>query len=225
MIPVNALIPLRKKAYVTYGLILLNCLVFLWQTAQPVPGLNALFKEYAAVMCLVARAPFAPETLLDILRSMFFHGGWLHLIGNMTFLWVFGRHVEAYFGSHRFALFYLAAGFVAAYAETLVNNGLCVPLVGASGAVAGVLGSYLILHPGSRIRTQVFIFRFDLPALLILGYWFLVQLFNGIASLGAVTVDGGVAFFAHIAGFVAGLVFAFAITMVSPPPERFTYVD
>jgi membrane associated rhomboid family serine protease len=225
MIPVNALIPIRKRAYVTYGLILLNILVFVWQTAQPVLSLNTLFKDYAAVMCLVARAPFAPETLLDILRSMFFHGGWLHLIGNMTFLWVFGRPVEGYFGSRRFALFYLAAGFAAAYAETLVNGVLCVPLIGASGAIAGVLGSYLLLYPGSRIRTQVFIFRFDLSAILILGYWFLVQLFNGVASLGAETVGGGVAFFAHIAGFVAGMVFAFLHTITNPPPERFTYVD
>lgn len=225
MIPVNALIPIRKTAYVTYGLILLNILVFLWQTVQPTTTLDSTFNDYAAVMCLVARAPLAPESLLDILRSMFFHGGWMHLIGNMTFLWVFGRHVEGYLGSRRFILFYLAAGFIAAYAETLVNSTLCVPLIGASGAIAGVLGSYLLLYPGSRIRTQVFIFRFDLPALLILGYWFIVQLFNGVASLGAQTLGGGVAFFAHIAGFVAGMALIFLHMMRNPPPERFTYVD
>ncbi|MEZ4667226.1 MAG: rhomboid family intramembrane serine protease [Anaerolineae bacterium] len=196
MLPVNTLHPVRKPAYVTYGLLLLNSTIFLWELTQPSTGLNGVFYRYAAVMCEVAKSPISPETFLDVLRSMFFHGGWAHLVGNMTFLWIFGRNVENYFGSRRFLMFYLFWGFAAAFAETLFNSGLCVPMVGASGAIAGVLGSYLILYPGSRVRVLIVFFRFfprffDIPALIVLGYWFLIQLFNGVLSLGVDTIGGG----------------------------------
>lgn len=230
MLPVNTLHPVRKPAYAIYGLLLLNTLVFVWELTQPTAGLNGVFFRYAAVMCEVAQSPISPETFLDVLRSMFFHGGWAHLVGNMTFLWIFGRNVENYFGSRRFLLFYVLWGFVAAFAETIINSGLCVPMVGASGAIAGVLGSYLILYPGSRVRVMIIFFRFfprffDVPALIVLGYWFVLQLFNGFLSLGANTLGGGVAFFAHIGGFVAGLLLAFVYTMFKGPPERITYLD
>lgn len=146
MLPVNTLHPVRKPAYVTYGLLALNALVFFWELTQTRSQLNAAFFDYAAVMCQVARSPISPETTLDILRSMFFHGSWTHLVGNMTFLWIFGRNVEAYFGHARFLVLYLVWGFIAAFAETVINSGLCVPMIGASGAIAGVLGSYLILY-------------------------------------------------------------------------------
>lgn len=230
MLPVNTLHPVRKPSYVTYGLLVLNALVFFWELTQTRTQLNAAFLDYAAVMCQVARSPISPETTLDILRSMFFHGSWLHLVGNMTFLWIFGRNVEAYFGHARFLVLYLVWGFMAAFAETAINSGLCVPMIGASGAIAGVLGSYLILYPGTRVRVLIVFFRFfprfyNIPALLVLGYWFIIQLFNGVLSLGADTLGGGVAFFAHIGGFVGGLLLAFIYTMFNPPPERVTYVD
>ncbi len=230
MLPVNTLQPIRNKAYITYGLIVVNALVFLWEIAQPTSALNAAFFKYAAVMCQVAQNPIAGESFLGIFRSMFFHGSWTHLVGNMTFLWIFGRNVEDYFGHRKFLLLYVIWGFIAAFAETLVNSGLCVPMIGASGAIAGVLGSYLILYPGTRVRVLVIFFRFfprfyDVPALVVLGFWFVIQLFNGIASLDPNVLGGGVAFFAHIGGFVGGLVFAFIYLMFSKPPERVTYID
>ncbi|MCA0458568.1 MAG: rhomboid family intramembrane serine protease [Chloroflexi bacterium] len=230
MLPVNTLHPVRKPAYATYGLILLNALVFLWQLTNTGEQLNAVFWNYAAVMCKVAANPISVDTTADIIRSMFFHGGWAHLVGNMTFLWIFGRNAENYFGSGRFVLFYLLWGFIAAFAETIINSGVCVPMIGASGAVAGVLGSYLLLYPGSRVRVLIVFFRFfpkfyDIPALIVLGYWFVLQLFNGFLTLGANTLGGGVAFFAHIGGFVGGLLVAFVYMMFKGPPERVTYVD
>ncbi|MBZ0279812.1 MAG: rhomboid family intramembrane serine protease [Anaerolineae bacterium] len=230
MLPVNTLHPVRKKAYITYGLILLNAIVFLWEVAQPPAQLNMAFRQYAAVMCEVAQNPIAPDTFVDVVRSMFFHGGWAHLIGNMTFLWIFGRNVEEYFGHRNFLILYLVWGFIAAFAETLINSNICVPMIGASGAIAGVLGSYLVLYPGSRVRVLIIFFRFfprfyDLPALIVLGFWFVIQLFNGVAALNVDTLAGGVAFFAHIGGFVGGLLLAFIYTMFNPPPERVTYID
>ncbi len=226
MIPINTLHPVRKPAYATYGLVLLNILVFLWQLTQSNAQLIETFNIYAASICKVAANPISVDTAAGILRSMFFHAGWLHLIGNMSFLWIFGRNAENYFGSRRFLLFYLIWGFVAAYTETLFGSSLCIPMVGASGAVAGVLGSYFILYPGTRVRVNaLLLWNFDIPALVVLGYWFILQLFNGVLSLGADSSYGGVAFFAHIGGFVAGLLFAFVVTMFKGPPERLTYVN
>jgi membrane associated rhomboid family serine protease len=230
MLPVNTLMPVRKPAYITYGLIVINALIFLWEVTQTPAQLNQTFFNYAAVMCQVAQGPVNPENWLDIFRSMFFHGGWAHLVGNMTFLWIFGRNVENYFGAGKFLGLYLAWGFVAAFAETLINTTVCVPMIGASGAIAGVLGSYLLLYPGSRVRVMIVFFRFfpkffDLPALLVLGYWFALQLLNGWLALGATTLGGGVAFFAHIGGFVGGLLLTFIYLMFNKAPERVTYLD
>lgn len=225
MLPVNTLHPVRKPAYATYGLILLNALVFLWQLTQSGVQLDAIFNSYAVVMCKVAQNPISVDTTASILRSMFFHAGWLHLISNMSFLWIFGRNAENYFGSRRFLLFYLLWGFVAAYTEVIFNSTLCIPAVGASGAVAGVLGSYFIMYPGTRVRMNLLMFWFfDVPALVVLGYWFILQLFNGVLSLGVDTLSG-IAYFAHIGGFVGGLLVAFVYMMFKGPPERVTYVD
>ncbi|MBL8164529.1 MAG: rhomboid family intramembrane serine protease [Anaerolineae bacterium] len=230
MLPVNTLQPVRKTSYVTYGLIVLNALVFLWEITQPPLQLRQTFFNYAAVMCEVAQSPISVDTFTDVIRSMFLHGGWAHLVGNMTFLWIFGRNIEDYLGHRNFLILYLVGGFIAAFAETILHPNICVPMIGASGAIAAVLGSFLIFYPGTRVRVMVIFFRFfprfyDLPALIVLGFWFFVQLFNGVASLGVDTLGGGVAFFAHIGGFVGGLVIAFIYTMFNPPPERVTYVD
>ncbi len=230
MLPINTLHPVRKVAYVTYGLILVNALVFLWELTQTPAELNAKFWNYAAVMCQVAQSPISFESGIDIFRSMFFHGSWMHLVGNMTFLWIFGRNVEEYFGSRAFLGLYVIWGFIAAFAETLVNSVICVPMIGASGAIAGVLGSYLIMYPGTRVRVMIIFFRFfpktfDIPALIVLGYWFALQLLNGWLSLGANTLGGGVAFFAHIGGFVGGFLLTLLVISLKGPPKRITYVD
>ncbi|GIL11762.1 MAG: rhomboid family intramembrane serine protease [Chloroflexota bacterium] len=230
MIPIKTLQPVRSKAYVTYGLIAINSLVFLWLLTQSQQQLGQTFYALSAVPCEISRNFLSVETLLDLFRSMFLHGSWPHLVGNMTYLWIFGRNAEDYFGHRRFLALYVGAGLLAALVEIMVNAGLCVPMVGASGAIAGVLGSYLLLYPGSRVRIMIIFFRFfprfyNIPALVVLGLWFVIQLFNGIASLGAATLGGGVAFFAHIGGFVAGLIITFIYLMFNPPPDRTIYLS
>jgi membrane associated rhomboid family serine protease len=230
MIPVKTLHPVRIKAYGTYGLIALCGLVFLWEVFQPRAELARAFFALAVVPCELTRSFLSPETLLDLVRGMFLHGSWTHLVGNMSFLWVFGRNVEEYFGTRRFLLLYLGFGFLASLVEALIHPNLCVPMIGASGAIAGVLGSYLILYPGSRVKIMVIFFRFfprfyNIPALVVLGFWFVLQLFNGIASLGVETLGGGVAWFAHIGGFIAGLAATFVWLMFNPPPDRTIYLD
>ncbi len=144
------------------------------------------------------------------LLSMFLHGGWGHLLGNMLFLWIFGDNVEDRLGHLRYLLFYLLCGFAATFAHAWSSPGSVVPAVGASGAISGVLGAYVFLHPRARVRTLVFlgflVTFVDIPVLIYLPIWFLIQLVSGVASLGAPTAaeSGGVAWFAHIGGFVAG---------------------
>jgi len=229
MIPINTLQPSRNKGYVTYGLILLNALIFFWQLTLSPRQLYDSYYALALVPCQIGGAPVG-ETLLDVFRSMFLHGSWTHLIGNMTFLWIFGRNIEDYLGHRKFLLMYLVTGFIAAFAQVLMNTGLCVPMIGASGAIAGVLGSFIILYPGTRVRVMIIFFRFfprfyNIPALVVLGFWFALQLFNGITSLGVDVAGGGIAFFAHIGGFLAGVVWAFIYTMFNPPPHRPVYAD
>ncbi len=140
--------------------------------------------------------------------SMFLHGGWLHFGSNMLFLWVFGRSIENRFGHFRYLLFYLAAGLAAAWLQIAIDTDSEIPTIGASGAIAGVLGAYLLLYPFSRIRTVVFFFFITMvriPAVLLLGFWFLLQFFSGIGSLGLSSQGGGVAYWAHIGGFLFGL--------------------
>ena len=150
---------------------------------------------------------YAPVT------SMFLHGGWLHLIGNMWFLWLFGNNVEDSMGSLRYLVFYLLTGLAAAAAQTIVNPNSAIPMVGASGAISGVMGAYVVLYPRVRVHMIIFlgffITRAAVPAFLMLGYWFLLQLLGGIPTLG--DEKGGVAFWAHAGGFIAGalLVFVF----------------
>jgi membrane associated rhomboid family serine protease len=226
MIPISTLNnPTRRMPYFTYGLIALNILVFLWELTRPLGELNTIFRTASVVPCELSRNLFTIESALDLLRSMFFHASWMHLGGNMLFLWIFGSNVEDYFGHRAFIGMYLVSGVVAALAQTLMYSNICVPLVGASGAISGVLGAFLILYPGVKVRVAVVFFRFFLrtfaiPALFVLGYWFLVQVFNGVLSLGVDTLSGGgVAFFAHIGGFLAGLLITFVATMFSPPPR------
>jgi membrane associated rhomboid family serine protease len=157
---------------------------------------------------------------LSLLSSMFMHGGWMHIIGNMWFLWVFGDNVEDVMGPFRFLAFYLLSGLAAAAAQVVSDPSSAVPMVGASGAIGGVMGAYARLYPRARVSTLLFlgiwITRIEVPALFMLGYWFLLQLLGGLPALGS--TEGGVAFWAHIGGFVGGLGLSFLL--VDPQRQR-----
>jgi membrane associated rhomboid family serine protease len=202
MIPLRDVIPSRTTPFVTIGIIALNVLAF-WFELSLSPNTRQLFlRAYGVVP-----ADFAWLTLFS---SMFLHGGWLHIIGNMWYLWIFGDNVEDRLGHGRYLVFYLLCGAVAALAQTLVNPDSYVPTIGASGSIAGVMGAYFVLYPRSRVLTLIPLFIFieiiEIPALFFLGFWFLMQLFSGAGSIAQTTgTQGGIAFWAHVAGFLAGL--------------------
>jgi membrane associated rhomboid family serine protease len=166
----------------------------------------AFYATYGAIPRAITRGPWL-EAWLGLLTSMFLHGSWVHLGGNMLYLWVFGDNVEDAMGHVGFLVFYLLTGVVAALAHVATQPASTMPLIGASGAIAGVLGAYLILYPGARVTSLLIIFVFiklvDLPAVLVLSLWFLLQLYQGVATLGAPGV-ATVAFWAHVGGFIAG---------------------
>lgn len=209
MIPVGDEIPRRRVPVVTWGLIAVNVVIFLGELMLG-PDLEQFFLRWGAVPAFItnpARYPWAPLTLFT---SIFLHAGWTHLIGNMLYLWIFGDNVEDALGYIGYLLFYIAAGVFAGLSQVVVAPHSTIPGVGASGAIAGVLAVYLILYPSAPVRVLVpgfYMMRIArLPALIVLGFWFIIQLFNGALSLGAATMaTGGVAWFAHIGGFVAGL--------------------
>jgi membrane associated rhomboid family serine protease len=223
MIPLKVLTRPGPKPYLTFALILVNVAVFIWELSLQSRGeLNLAFRELAFNPCLIGQASIV-DVLVASVRSMFFHGGWGHLVGNMVFLWLFGSQVEGYFGRKSFLFFYFAAGFVATLAHWIFNTTWCIPAIGASGAISGVLAAFFLLYPGVKVKTYVILIgfigsTFDIPALYMLGYWFVVQLISGIASLGSNAVGGGIAFWAHIGGFVAGLIFTFIAMMFKPAP-------
>jgi membrane associated rhomboid family serine protease len=167
--------------------------------------------------CLVGRPAYKKMPYLSVLTSMFLHGGWLHLLGNMLFLWIFGNNVEDRFGKLGYLLFYLASGYVAAYGFALVNSNSTQPLVGASGAISGVLGAYLVLYPRARVWSLVPpLIPLRLPAWLVLGLWFVVQ---WVFSAGYATTEASsVAYLAHIVGFVFGVLIALPVRLLLPPP-------
>ena len=171
-----------------------------------------LFRSPAHVSADLAAGRWLTPATAGLLTSVFLHGGWLHLLGNMLFLWIFGNNIEDRLGRVPYLLFYLAGGIAASLAQVAIDPSSEVPLVGASGAIASVLGAYLVFYPGARITSLVFLGFFyqllNVPAVIVLGYWFALQLIDGVASLGADNAQGGVAFFAHIGGFVAGMAVA-----------------
>ena len=193
--------PSYSKAVVTTVIIIINVLVFLFEISLDEYSRNAFVAYYGLI----------PDNfhVANVLTSMFLHGGWMHILGNMWFLWIFGDNIEDILGHGKFLIFYLLCGVVAAMAQVLLNPYSRVPMVGASGAIAGVMGSYMVKFPRARIETFAFIFifltRFDVPAWLMLVYWFATQLLSGVGSIGQTMANqGGTAFFAHIGGFVAG---------------------
>ena len=202
MIPLRDVMPSRTPPVVTVGLIVANSLVFLYQVSLPEAQLQVFVKEFGLVP-----ADFA---LSSLVTSIFLHGGWLHVVGNMWYLWIFGDNVEDRMGHGRFLVFYLICGIAAGLGHLVVGLDSPVPTIGASGAIAGVMGAYFVLYPQSRILTLVpiifFIQIIEIPALFFLAFWFILQLFSGVGSLAVSSHVGGVAFWAHIAGFAAGLV-------------------
>jgi membrane associated rhomboid family serine protease len=213
MIPLRDSQPSYSKPYVTIGIIAANVLVFLYQFTLDPFSLNHLMGSFGIV----------PRELhlSSLVTSMFLHGGFLHLIGNMWFLWIYGDNVEDILGRAKYLLFYLTCGVAAGLVHVLFNSGSMAPTIGASGAIAGVMGAYLVKFPRSRIVTLVFFFFFlttvEIPATVILLYWFVVQFFSGWASFGrSHLLQGGVAWFAHVGGFVAGVLL---IYILRPSPR------
>jgi membrane associated rhomboid family serine protease len=204
MIPLRDVIPSRTTPYVTISIVVLNALVFLYELA-----LGDQVNDFMLVYGLVPAYFSWPA----VLTSMFLHGGFLHVAGNMLYLWIFGDNVEDRMGHGRFLAFYLLCGIAAALAQTFTVPDSSVPMVGASGAIAGVMGAYFILYPHSRIVTLVTLLFFwqimEIPAIAFLGIWFVMQLLSGVGSIATATnhgLAGGIAFWAHVAGFAAGAI-------------------
>jgi len=207
-IPIRDDQPTVRSPHLTIALILVNSAVFLFTKTLGDQG----FENVLVYFGYIPDVFLDPHQYMDAPRwlyatpftSMFLHGGWMHLIGNMLFLWIFGHNIEDYFGSIRFLLFYLVSGIAAIALYTLFNPGSQVPLVGASGAIAGVMGAYFVLHPQARITVLIiyfFIILREFPAKLVLGIWFLFQVL--MSMLGG-SLGGGVAFLAHVGGFIFG---------------------
>src|SRR5579875_121377 len=201
MIPLRALLSRRFTPGMTIFLICANTLLFFYEISLPLYARDRFIEHYALI----------PDQLhaTTLVTSMFLHGGWLHLIGNMWFLWVFGSHIEDLMGPAKFLIFYLIIGIASAMVQFAANMGSPVPTIGASGAIAGVMGAFLIVYPRVRVVTLIFIFVFittvDIPAAFMLLYWFLLQLISGLGAMTSVTMAQGIAWFAHVGGFLAGI--------------------
>ena len=211
MIPLRDENPSSTTPFVTVGIIVMNVAWFVYELMLS-PGLRDFMMQRGLVPARLSIALHGDASLVSvaptIVTSMFLHGGWMHLIGNMWYLWIFGDNIEDRMGKRRFLAFYLLAGLVAAGVQFALHPESSSPTVGASGAIAGVLGAYALLFPGARVFTLLPIFPFfqivPLPAVLVLGLWFVLQCFVGVLALGA-GVGGGVAWWAHIGGFAFGL--------------------
>ena len=228
MIPLRAENPRRTFAVVNLLLIALNVIVFIYQVTLPRRAAQRLVEGFGVVPARAAQliAPAQPTrqgriaapaqsgilpVILTLFTSMFLHGGLLHILGNMLFLWVFGASIEDHLGHLPYLMFYLICGIGAGVAHILANWGSTVPSIGASGAISGVMGAYIVLFPRSEILTLVpiiiFFFTVRLPAILFLGYWFLIQFLSGFSTLGEID-QAGVAWWAHIGGFLLGAILA-----------------
>jgi membrane associated rhomboid family serine protease len=214
MIPVRDDQPRFSTPYVTYFLVGLNLLIFLLESALAPETFKSLLYQFGMVPANVTALLTGAGRLglvavfLPFLTSMFLHGSWMHVIGNMWFLWIFGDNIEDHLGHFSYLVFYVVSGVGAAVAQILLNPNSSIPTVGASGAIAGVLGAYFVLYPRARVLIWFPIFFFFyLPAWVMLGYWFLMQFVSGAASSIAYYSDtrGGVAFWAHVGGFVVGI--------------------
>jgi membrane associated rhomboid family serine protease len=231
VIPLRDRNPTRRTPVVTISLIVACIAAFALELSITAAGgdaaLERFFEHWGAVPADITSAlesgSFGQATL-GMVTSMFLHGGWLHLLGNMLFLWIFGNNVEDRVGRIPFLIFYLVGGIAAALTQVVIDPHSTVPLVGASGAIAAALGAYIVLFPGARILSLVFLGFFyqllEVPAVVILGFWFVLQLVNGYAAFGAETAQGGVAFFAHIGGFVLGVIVGLLLRVVGAGTAR-----
>jgi membrane associated rhomboid family serine protease len=214
VIPLRDVIPSRTTPYITVTIIVINGLAWLFELSLPHETLNAFLAVYGVVP-----AYFAPATLIT---SMFLHGSWSHVLGNMWYLWIFGDNVEDRVGHGRFIVFYLLCGVVAALGQIAVDPNSTLPTIGASGAIAGVMGAYFVLYPHSRVLTLIpwiFLQIVELPAIVLLGFWFVMQLFSaGTIAMTTSSSGGGVAFMAHVAGFLFGIAAIFLFRKRSLDP-------
>ncbi len=218
------LIPLRdstfrlKTPYITYLLIAINFFIYFYQLTIPRPEYREWFYTAGVVPSHIFRGGIIPS-ILPFITSLFVHGGFLHVAGNMLYLWIFGDNIESLLGHSKFVVFYISCGIFATLVQVLINLSSSLPIVGASGAISGILGAYLLRYPRAKIQVLIWLFIFIkrvwIPAVYVLGFWFLVQLSSG---LGALTFqqEGGVAWFAHIGGFLAGI----ALLLAMDPYER-----
>ena len=204
-----------RAPVVTVLVIVVNVLVFLYEAS-----LDPYTQNYFVAKWALIPGRFQ---VTDMFSSMFLHGGWMHLLGNMWFLWIFGDNIEDVLGHGKYLIFYLVCGLAAAATHIFFNVDSPLPTVGASGAIAGVMGAYLIKFPHNKITTLIFfgfVFFVDVPAIVMLGYWFVIQVFSGVGSVGYTNLSqGGTAWFAHIGGFLAGMVL---VRLMSEEERRYT---
>jgi membrane associated rhomboid family serine protease len=223
VIPLRDANPTRRPAIVTLAIVVACCVAFAWELGLGAgsgdAALNRMITDWGVVPARLSAAWGRGDILsgdtATLITSQFLHGGWLHLLGNMLYLWIFGNNVEDRLGRLVFLMFYLTGGVLAGLAQVAVDPSSTVPTIGASGAIAATLGAYLVFFPGARVTSLVFLGFFyqliRIPAGLVLGFWFVLQLVDGFASVG-VAQTGGVAFFAHIGGFIAGAAVAWLVS-------------
>ena len=231
MIPLKDNVPLRAYPFATIILIMLNLLFFVLSMRELMLGEQGWVNvvRFATVPTLILNWPNAPWPLLTLVTSQFLHAGWIHLGGNMLYLWVFGRKVEGEMGPFHYLGFYLLGGALAGMLHVILAYKSHIPCIGASGAIAAVLGAYLYYYPKARVWTWIpvaFWTILPLPAFELLGFWFLMQLFNGVLTLDwGVSQMGGIAWWAHIGGFVAGLAMCPFLRQPPPPDYRAEYLQ
>jgi membrane associated rhomboid family serine protease len=222
LIPLYDENPTKTFPFITLLLIIANVLIFVWEISLGPTGLNKAILQYGFVpknlSLALEQGQFVSPAVLSVFTSIFLHGGFIHIFGNMLYLWIFGNNVEDLFGHFKFVIFYLLAGIAGVAGQTLAGPTSAIPGIGASGAIAGVLASYLIKYPRAKVVTAVPIFFFiqlvKLPAIVVLGFWIIIQFTSGLASLADAghNFGGGVAWFAHIGGFSMGIL----LTIILP---------
>ncbi len=244
MIPIRDSVRSRSFPYVNVAIILANIVVFMYQvylsdvfvvtSGGTTTELDIFIRHWANVPACTLDAfgwdqvealngicRNQPEPRWTLLTSTFMHGGWLHLAGNMLFLWIFGDNVEDAMGHARYAIFYVLVGVLAGLAHSAVDAASITPSLGASGAIAGVMAAYLVLFPRAHVTAIVFlVIPIPVPAFVLIGFWFVMELFNGVSSLGVDTSSGGIAYFAHIGGFAAGAALVNLYVLGRPRPKQ-----